>query len=200
MALNSAPDSLTPDEAQRAREAGVDPAVALLLRGHGSDLQPLEGLDPETYTPYPAPGLTVAIPEAHSVDAVNALRDGVAPGYVAFRSERDFSQKIDRVAVLRADDPFAPLRVMGTNGANFDIETDQVIERIREWDARFGLRLTSASMDWLEAEFVRPPEDMLAFAHEVYDFCPDVVDQGTESIEALADEMRSTNTVYLWWD
>ena len=39
-----------------------------------------------------------------------------------------------------------------------------------------------------------------AFAREVYAFCPDVVDQGTETVEALAAEMKQENTVYLWWD
>jgi hypothetical protein len=41
---------------------------------------------------------------------------------------------------------------------------------------------------------------MVAFAREVYAFCPDVVDQGTGAVEALAAEMSRTNTLYLWWD
>jgi hypothetical protein len=41
---------------------------------------------------------------------------------------------------------------------------------------------------------------MLEFAKEVYQFCPDVVDQGTETVEALASERKRTNRVYLWWD
>lgn len=200
MALKGAPDSLTPDEARLARDAGVDPATALLLRGWGHDMRRLEGLDRESFAPYPAAGLTVGAPADSAREAIHALRDALPPGYLVFRSEQNFHRGDDRVAVLRADDPFDPLRVMGTNGDNFDIDPDQVIDRVRAWDARFGLRITGAAMDWLEAEFVRPPDDMLAFAHEVYDFCPDVVDQGTQTVEALAEAMRDGNTVYLWWD
>ena len=56
-----------------------------------------------------------------------------------------------------------------------------------------------ADQDWVQCEFVRQPTDMLVFAREVYQFCPDVVDQGTGSV-ALGREMRTTNTLYLWWD
>ncbi len=55
-------------------------------------------------------------------------------------------------------------------------------------------------MDWLQAEFVTPPSDWNSFAQEVYEFCPDVVDQGTGSVEALSLELQQMNGVYLWWD
>jgi hypothetical protein len=41
---------------------------------------------------------------------------------------------------------------------------------------------------------------MLAFAREVYQFCRDVVEQGTETVEKLAAEMKRSNRMYLWWD
>ena len=75
-----------------------------------------------------------------------------------------------------------------------------ILARAKKWDARFGLVLRGAGFDWLEAEFVRPPKDMLELAKEVYEFCPDVVDQGTETVKVLATEMKRTSAVYLWWD
>ena len=44
------------------------------------------------------------------------------------------------------------------------------------------------------------PEDLAAFADEVYDFCPDIVEQGCDSVEALAEAIAETSTVFLWWD
>ena len=70
----------------------------------------------------------------------------------------------------------------------------------KEWDASYGLVFRGIAFDWVEAEFKKQPEDMLGFAQEVYKFCPDVVDQGTETVPALAAEMKRTNTLYLWWD
>ena len=52
----------------------------------------------------------------------------------------------------------------------------------------------------VEAVFVKQPADMDAFAREVYEFCPDVVEQGVGTVKALADEMRRSGILYLWWD
>ena len=38
------------------------------------------------------------------------------------------------------------------------------------------------------------------FAKEVYTFCPDVVDQGVGSIEALEEAIKEMHGVWLWWD
>ena len=104
------------------------------------------------------------------------------------------------MSVLRSDDPYDMLRVMHTNGWNYDISPDEIIARLQQWDADFGLDLHGASLDWLEATFESPPADWHAFAEEVYAFCPDVVGQGTETVARLAYEMRKRNTLYLWWD
>ena len=75
-----------------------------------------------------------------------------------------------------------------------------VIKRIEVWDERYGLVLIGAGFDWFEAKFKRLPPDMMVFAKEVYEFCPDVVEQGTGSIKALANEMKDGKYLYLWWD
>jgi hypothetical protein len=101
---------------------------------------------------------------------------------------------------MKASSPYDVLKVMGTNGWNYDISPEMVVARMQEWDNRFGLVLHGAGFDWFEASFRRQPANMLEFAKEVYEFCPDVVDQGTGTVEALAAEMKRTNIVFLWWD
>jgi Domain of unknown function (DUF4253) len=189
----------TPDSAALAREAGLpDHVLAAMLR-EGTSPRRLEGMNDEGER-YPAPGVVVTVPSGQGFDAVRRLRAGLGAGYPVFVAELGFGIRDEEVAVLRGDDPFLPVRVMGTNGANFDVMNDDVVERLQAWDARYGLVLTGAGHDWLQADFVTPPADMTAFAHEVYEFCPDVVDQGTETVEALAAEMAAGNFVYLWWD
>jgi hypothetical protein len=75
-----------------------------------------------------------------------------------------------------------------------------VLARVKKWDERYGLDIQAAGHDWMEARFKRPPPDMDIFASEVHKFCPDVVDQGTGSVQELAREMKQINGVYLWWD
>lgn len=106
----------------------------------------------------------------------------------------------DRVAILEDIDQYGYLDVVYTDGINYGLEHEDIMAQYRSWDEQYGLSLIGASYDWLEAEFQSPPSDWLSFAHEVYEFSPDVVDQGTGDIEALADEMRDTNILFLWWD
>jgi hypothetical protein len=37
-------------------------------------------------------------------------------------------------------------------------------------------------------------------AEEIYSMCPDVVDQGTGTVEELAREMKESKLLYFWWD
>jgi hypothetical protein len=37
-------------------------------------------------------------------------------------------------------------------------------------------------------------------AQHLYEFCPDIVDQGCGSVDALADELAMTGRLVLWWD
>ena len=191
---------LDAQEVELAAAAGIPTHLALAMRRYAGDLRRLEGVDTVSYEPMLAAGLTAAVPEEHAGMVMELLRQRVDAGFLVFRSEMNFGHGPDRVAMLRAADPFAPVVVMGTTGVNYGITTGMLLERLRAWDARYGLRIVGASLEWVEAEFVRQPEDMLAFAREVYDFCPDVVDQGTGTVQALAEEMRRTNTLYLWWD
>ncbi len=167
----------------------------------GRNLRQLYGINDEGLA-YPAKGVTIDVGHKDARGAVNKLQQVSPPGWIAFRSEQNFGigGQPDAVSVLQADDMFEVIRVMGTNGWNYDISPQMVTERLRRWDRDYGLTLHGAGFDWLEASFQRPPADMRKFAEEVYAFCPDVVDQGTESVEELARQMKQSNVLYLWWD
>lgn len=66
----------------------------------------------------------------------------------------------------------------GTNGANYDVGPQELIDRLQAWSTRSAFRLVGAGVDWIELQFQRLPSDLTAFAQEVYDFCPDTLDQG----------------------
>jgi len=42
--------------------------------------------------------------------------------------------------------------------------------------------------------------NLKSLSHEMYEFCPDVVDQGAGSVEELERGIKLTNSFYLWWD
>jgi len=60
--------------------------------------------------------------------------------------------------------------------------------------------ITDAAHDWVDARITTDPANWKALAEEVYAFCPDVVDQGTGTVDALIEEVRSKKVLFLWWD
>jgi Domain of unknown function (DUF4253) len=189
---------LSDADATLAHEVGFPPEIVGAIRDAGGALRQLQGRDDDG-EPIPAQGLSIDVARRVPI-VIAALRKKLGPDYLVFRSEQRFGKGPDEVSVLRTADQYEALRVMSTNGWNHDISPDAVIARLRQWDAEFGLALLGAGFDWMEAQMRQLPKDMLAFAEAVYAFCPDVVDQGTETVSALADEMRRTRTLYLWWD
>jgi hypothetical protein len=184
-----------PQDLELARQAGFPDSTVSVLFRHGSDLRRLQDVSGR-----PVAGVTVAVPGSRASQAVRALQTTLGGAHVVFKSEQNFGDGPDRVAVLRSSDRYDALRTMGTNGTNYDIDTDSIITRLREWDRRYGLTLVGAGDDWVELEVGRAPSDWLALAHEIHELCPDVVDQGTETVEALAAELEKSRHIFLWWD
>ncbi|MCF8254131.1 MAG: DUF4253 domain-containing protein [Bacteroidia bacterium] len=97
-------------------------------------------------------------------------------------------------------DPYKLMELAETNGINYDIETNNIIERYKKWDNEFGIIPIGIGPDFCECKIKNRNIDFKKLAQEVYEFCPDVVDQGTETVDALEEEMKRTGTIYLWWD
>jgi hypothetical protein len=193
--------ALVDGERALAATVGMPEVLLLEIKRAGHNLRQVETMDDDG-NPRKGAGVTIDIPHGEALGAVRRLQNGLPPGHYAFVSERKygFGGDPDEVSVMKAADPFEILRAMGTNGWNYDLSPEMVIARLKEWDGRYGLVFRGIAFDWVEAEFKTQPQDMVGFAKEVYAFCPDVVDQGTESVEVLAKEMKSSNILYLWWD
>jgi hypothetical protein len=121
-------------------------------------------------------------------------------GYLMYISETHFGYAPDEVTVLKTSDKFDILRFEALSGVNYDLYTEDVIQKLTAWDNQFGLEFTAAGFDFAEAKFVQMPNDLSVYAEELYEFCPDIVDQGTGSVEELIKEIKISGRLYLWWD
>ena len=194
-------EPLSEKEAALAAATGIPAELLLEVKHAGKNLRQLQGTDPNG-NPLLAAGVTIDVKRTQAPRTVHRLQEKAGVGYFAFISERNYGIQgaLDHVSLLKASDPYDRLRIMGTNGWNYDISPEVVIARLKKWDAEFGLVLSGVGFDWMEAQFRRQPANMLEYAKEVYAFCPDVVDQGTGTVEGLAADMKRTNTLFLWWD
>jgi hypothetical protein len=104
------------------------------------------------------------------------------------------------LAVIKGKSDTEILKWRQTNGINYDIDNDSIISKLQEWKLKSDFILLGAGMDWLQIQFIHQIPDFNEFAKEVYEFCPDIVDQGIGDVEKLAPELKKMNGVFLWWD
>lgn len=148
-------------------------------------------------------GLVFTEKNAASYPLVFKLRDFFrAKGYTIFLLDNNFNigHKPDKIGVLKTTDKYEVLKLVSTDAINYDITNDSLLKIIKTFDKKYSLELIGAAGDWCEFIIHNEPKDWTAFAKEVYKVCPDVVDQGTGSVEALATEMKKNKRLYFWWD
>jgi hypothetical protein len=122
-------------------------------------------------------------------------------GYLLFKSEENFGATSDRYAVLKTNDQFDIVKFRATNGQNYDINNDSIMLKLHQWYSKQPFEITGADIDWVEVHLDKlNSSSALAFAGEVYEFCPDLTEQGAETVENLAAEMLETKRLFLWWD
>jgi len=74
---------------------------------------------------------------------------------------------------------------------------------LKRWQERHGATLVTMTQDTIELVVERPVqsrEDALGLAREQYIYCPDIVQQGTETIERLAASLVEATAWFFWWD
>ena len=144
-------------------------------------------------------GVTASHAEALIAAAQPLFRER---GFYLFRVDQNYGigGEPDELALVPFVDPYAIVSLVGTNGANYDLPTAAIADTLRALHHDEPFVLTGIGFDYVEGRFRHPVRDPLVLAHRVYALCPDIVHQGMGSVNALADEIRRTNTLYCWWD
>ncbi|WP_068614579.1 DUF4253 domain-containing protein [Paenibacillus tuaregi] len=190
-------------EKELSNKIGLSHEFAVTLKSYSKNgLQPLAL--PEFEGPTPSfSGISIKLSEQEANKLITQQRKQFSnKGFLLFRSEMNFNfnSAPDEVSVIKSTDQFDILRYSGTNGYNYDISPTDVINKLKEWEKRFPFHIVGADSDWVQAEFNNTETDLKDLANEIYEFCPDMVEQGTGTIEALEAEMERNKGFYLWWD
>jgi hypothetical protein len=132
------------------------------------------------------------------------IRSRLGPELVAFiGTQRSLAKpKADGVEVVVGcgSSQFDILRIAASDAVNYGKETEDLIKQLQIWDTSFGVDIFQAETDTIQLRLKSLPDDLQAFAEEVYEFCPDIVDQGVGSVDKLAEAIRASRTLLLWWD
>jgi hypothetical protein len=92
------------------------------------------------------------------------------------------------------------LRYGGWNECPTD---DEHVVMLRSWESRFGVEIAAVSPDTMELVHARPPSTrkaLLDLAREQYYYCPDLVLQGLDTLDALAAHLEGSTVWWFWWD
>ncbi|MFL6672015.1 MAG: DUF4253 domain-containing protein [Massilia sp.] len=149
-------------------------------------------------------GRSVVVAEADAPRLLSQLRQKLPAGLVAYVGvTRDLATNITgkaELAIAPGTSQFDILRTAATDGMNYGLKTDGIIQELQRWDEEFGIDIWQAETDTIQLRLKKLPKDMQAFAKRVYRFCPDTVEQGTGDVAALAVLIPKEKAVFLWWD
>ncbi|MBU6445420.1 MAG: DUF4253 domain-containing protein [Alphaproteobacteria bacterium] len=108
-----------------------------------------------------------------------------------------------RIALIPTDDWTAIPAYLRWGGWNECPAPEYQVAAFRYWRDRYGIELVGMTSDTLNLTVARPPstrEEALALAREQYVYCSDIVDQGTQTLSALAATLMSGGWWFFWWD
>ncbi|HET7296978.1 MAG TPA: DUF4253 domain-containing protein [Gemmatimonadales bacterium] len=177
-------------------------AVRALERLAGAEATPLVGMD-SLGDSLATEGFAVSVSAARAEGLIAAAQASfLEKGFYLFRAEQHFGiqNQPDRVALFPRRDPYEIVRLMGTNGANYGIGPDSIVGWLTALERDQPFVLTGIAFDWVEGRFTTAVRDPAALARRFHAFCPDIVEQGTGTVDALAHELEQSQRLYCWWD
>jgi Domain of unknown function (DUF4253) len=137
-------------------------------------------------------------------DLILNLQPKLRPfGLLVFIVEKNFGRKnACKIGIIKGNHSFEIIDILQTNGENYDISNEDILAKLRTWDKQYTITLIGGNHDWLEIQFSILPSDreLVSLVKDIYEFCPDMVDEGSESFEELVKEIMETKSLYLWWD
>ncbi len=74
---------------------------------------------------------------------------------------------------------------------------------MKRWYEIYGAEVVGINHDTIEMRVTKPPLDektAMSLAKEQYLYCNDIVDQGTQTLSALASTLIEGSVWYFWWD
>jgi hypothetical protein len=148
---------------------------------------------------------SVVVPKAKARQVLQHVRSELDPGLVAFIGTTRWlgDEKHadgEEIVVAKGDSQFEILRVAQSDAVNHGMVTDDLVKNLTVYHRNYGIDVFHAETDTIEFKFSKLPADLPGFCKDLYMFCPDIVDQGVGTVEALENEIRRTQEVFLWWD
>lgn len=112
---------------------------------------------------------------------------------------------LDRVhiALIPAANGWEAIAHLKWGGWNDNPSAEYHVAALKAWHEHYGAELVGLNSDTMNLRVARRPasrEDALDLAREQYLYCADIVDQGVETLSALAATLEANDWWFFWWD
>ncbi|MDY0929609.1 DUF4253 domain-containing protein [Chryseobacterium scophthalmum] len=111
----------------------------------------------------------------------------------------DINEIID-LSILSCSNEFEPLIYMQTNGINYGVTNQKLINELRILDQELRLKILGAGNDWCEFEITQEPDNMSNVIKQFFELCPDIADKYNYSVNDFENYLRENKRLYLWFD
>ena len=148
--------------------------------------------------------VSILMDRDHAEQTVTDIRHALAPGLFAYigttRWLGDEKHVEVEVVVFSGKDQFDIVRTARTDASAYKLYNADLVKHLQDYDQKYGIDIFQAEGDGIQFHLKKLPDDLDDFVKDVYEFCPDVVDQGFGSLQALKEDIQRTSTLRLWWD
>ncbi|MCE3229707.1 MAG: conserved hypothetical cytosolic protein [Bacteroidetes bacterium] len=130
---------------------------------------------------------------------LNHKEEFLKNGYLLFSYSDDLDSK-EYVAMIKGSDDLDIIKWRKTDGINHGHTNTDVLKRFKNWKERNDFWVFSIGRDFVEIRFKNEVRHVELFAKEVYEFCPDAIDQGAGDMKTLVEGIKEMNGMFFWWD
>jgi uncharacterized protein len=104
------------------------------------------------------------------------------------------------LVLFPTSDKFAVIAAVGTEGANYSVQTADVIAWLRNLEQQNSFALRCCAHDLVGGDFLGPVKSAKKLAEQITEFCPSCMDEGFETPEELARVLTKSKNFLLRWD
>lgn len=131
---------------------------------------------------------------------VAILKEELPEGFIAFvgndRWLGNEKHQGEEVVVARTKSKFDALRLAESRGVNQDVSTEAVIEKLKEYDERYGIEIIRATVEAVEFRLDHLPSDLNAYLDDQSRTM--VVD--TSPRKKIIAQLQEHQIDGFWWD
>ena len=106
-------------------------------------------------------------------------------------------------ALIPTTSPWETPAFLNAGGWNECPEPAEQCAVMKYWHGRYGAEVVATTGSVIEMRAARPPTDWegaMTLAREQYEYCPDIVEQGTQTLARLGASLLNGSVWFFWWD